>query len=223
MVNMILGVTRWFSGTEERSAPRKEKPYPVHWVGADGKTVTANGVEISAGGLSFLSQIPLPAKEHTIVATIRNTHVPIRIQVQREGAAAANGAMMRKISAKMIGVSADHWDLIIREVHDMPEPVNAAAAQLAEVQKKVDNDYRMLPLHVQQQIIRMLVSANRLDEVAEGQMPTVRMEGLGSMKAADGRVLRRINIHSQRHVEDVVNRYDTRFTIDEDGNVEVVQ
>jgi hypothetical protein len=223
MVNMLFGVAKWFTGAEKRTAPRKETQYAVHWVGADGKTVTANGVEISAGGMTFLTQIPLPAKEHTVVATLRSTHMPIRILVERESITAVNGAPWRRISAKMLGISADHWDLVIREVHNIAEPVNAAAAQLNEIAKKVDNDYRLLPLQVQRQIIRMLVTSNRLDEVAEGQMPTVRMEGLGSTKAADGRTLRRVNIHSRRHVQDMTVSYDTIFSIDEDGNVEAPQ
>ena len=223
--SLVSEFSKWLShANDSRSYPRKTKPFRLSWVGADSKTQPGVGVELSPGGIVFAAAALPAAKEVTIVAAIRDKRVPMRVVIQRDTPYTRDGKAWHQFACKIVGISADDWDLLVREVSEEAEPENKAVSELGELRKRDDDAYRTLPLKVQQKIIDVLVATKRLEPPAEGTLPALRLATLGRVQSVDGRVLRRVNVHSRRYVHDMgtTMAYDTQLTIDDDGAVELL-
>jgi hypothetical protein len=223
--SIVSEFSKWLSNANEsRTYRRKAKPFRLAWIGEDGKPQPGVGIELSPAGIVFATATHPKKKEVTVLATIREKRVPMRVVVQRETPYNRDGKPWFQFACKLSGISADDWDLLQREVSDEAEPENRAAAELGEVRKRDDDAYRTLPLQAQRNIITLLVNTKRLEPPAEGALPALRMQTLGRVQAPDGRALRRINIHSRRYIPDMDSTmaYDTQITIDDDGNVELL-
>jgi hypothetical protein len=215
-------ILAWITMGHKPLYPHKEEPYPLAWQIAEGRAGKGLGIEIAPDELTFMIDAKPPGKEFNVAVMIRNTHMPMRIHVQRDKQVLHEGKPWHQIHGRVIAIAADHWDMLMRFVTDEPEPTNLAAEQLKEIQARADDEYRLLPLAVQKHLIDLLVLLRRLDPVGEGQMPMVRMQSLGEAKSAKGVVLKRINIHSRAHTGDVAMAYDTQFTIDDQGRVQAL-
>lgn len=220
---LVSEFARWKKhANDSRSYPRKSKPFRVAWVGEGGRNEPGIGIELSPSGIVFGTQMHPKTKEVTIRAVIREKTITMRVAIQRETASDRGGKPWYQFACKLTGIAADDWDLLSREVSAEAEPENRAASELNEARQKDDDAYRTLSLEVQRKIISFLVDTKRLDQPAEGALPPLRMHVLGRAQAANGRMLRRMNIHSRRYVPDMdtMMAYDTQFTIDDEGNVE---
>jgi hypothetical protein len=215
-------ILAWITGGHKPAYPHKEEAYPIAWQIAEGKAGKGLGIEIAPDELTFLIEGKAPAKEFNVAVMIRKTHIPIRVHVLRDKQVLHEGKPWHQIQGRIIAIAADHWDLLLRFVTDEPEPTNLAADQIKEIQAKGDDEYRLMPLKVQKRLIELLVLLHRMDPVAEGQMPPIRLLVLGEEKTKKGETLRRINIHSRAHTGDVAMAYDTQFTIDDQGNVKAL-
>lgn len=220
---MFDSILAWITGGHKPAYPHKDEAYPLAWQISEGHAGKGLGVEIAPDELTFLIEGKPPAKEFNVAVMIRNTHIPIRVRVLRDKPVMHEGKPWHEVHARVIAIGADHWDLLMRFVTDTPEPTNLGADQLKEIQSRADDEYRLLPLKVQQRLIELLVLLKRLDPVAEGQMPPVRLQSLGEAKTSQGVGVKRINIHSRAHTGDVAMAYDTQFTIDDQGNVRAIE
>jgi hypothetical protein len=120
---------------------------------------------------------------------------------------------------EFIGVAADHWDMIVRYVADAPEPPNRRKMQNQEMGDKVDDAYRLLPMALQQKIIQMLVSQQKLEEPKHGQTPLLKLFYGGLVKRAGHPDAHRFNVHSRIRKNDETIAYDTRFLITDAGEI----
>jgi len=91
--------------------------------------------------------------------------------------------------------------------------------QNQQMQENVADAYRLLPLAIQQKIVEKLVEQKKLEAPKPGVQPLLKLFYGGVSKKPDGATLHRFNVHSRIKVNDEVMAYDTRFLIDEAGNI----
>ncbi len=175
----------------------------------------ASGQVISATGLTFVLEFMLPGKQVDLILHIREHKIPVRVQIK---SAVPAGRRVTYV-AKFSGIKADDWDSVVRYVQDLPEHEHVGSYFDPETP---DDDYRLLPLKIQQRIVSELVARRRLVEPSAGAMPLIRMKKIGEQRQKDGFVLRKISIHSRIIIDGVHKDTDTLFTIDSNGNVEVL-
>ena len=201
---------------KEPPEPSKQGPFPVTAQIKPAHLANGTGRVISASGLTFVLDFPLPGKVNDIEVTIRGRKIPVRVQTKSMEAAG------RQISyvVKYIGIKADDWDRIVRFIHDYPDFDHIGSYFNPDIP---DDDYRLLPLKIQQKIISELVSRHRLVEPQMGTAPLIRMRSVGETRRKDGFVSRRISIYSRILIEDGTQKdSDTIFVIDSEGGVEVL-
>ncbi len=220
---MINDIIRWVSEKigDRRSYPRKTERFAVTLVSGSTRK-PATGVEISANGLVFLTK-ELPAgKELNLAMTIRNREIRARVAVKRTEKASAGGTPVHRIACTFMGIAADDWDAIVRFVNDEPEPENKALDEL-KARRKEDDAYRLLPLRVQNRLVNILVSSNRLEPPHKDQLPALRLHLIGTHREPDGTQVHRVNVHSRKLIDDQWYAFDTQFLIDSRGNVQEVK
>lgn len=215
-------VTRIFSWLPLHKAPpepNKQGPFPVFVTIPPARIMHGNGTVISASGLTFVLDFPLPGKSCDVTITIRERKIPIRATIK-----SAEPAGGRKITyvVKYVGIKADDWDRIVRYIHDYPDFDRIGSYFDPEIP---DDNYRLLPLKIQEQIISELVARNRLLEPRPGSAPLIRMKKVGEKRGKDGYVSRTISIHSRILIDsdgegDDHKDSDTTFVIDSNGNVD---
>jgi hypothetical protein len=206
---MIDGLLGLFKHEDWRGQPRKNEPFPVAWLVADHVQKPGKGLEISAKDVVFTLQEKPPGKSINILLHIRNRFIAVRVDIRQENVVNEGGQTAYMFGCSYSGLKADDWDAIVRYVNNQPEPENKAADELKEIQNKVDDAYRIIPIAVQNKLFQILIDKNRLEPPPEGQAPPVRMNYLGKRKKADGSLLHRVSIHSRKLIN-----------IDSAGNIE---
>lgn len=208
---------------DRRQYKRRPGAFHLWWQYEPDKTKAGIGMEISANGLVFIIQEPIPVAEYTLVCRIRDTKIPVRVKTVRADLVDNKGAKWHRYMCNFTGISADNWDLIIRYVNDTPEPPDRRRMQNQEMNDHVDDAYRLLPMAIQQKIIDKLIEQKKLEAPKPGQSPLLKMFYGGVSKKPDGSTLHRFNVHSRIQVGEEVMAYDTRFLIDEGGNIQVLK
>jgi hypothetical protein len=194
-------------------------PFKLTWANQHDVEERGIGIELSMEYAVFGSEIEPRTDEVDLFLVIRERRVSARAEVEEKPRFVDGGKPWYRVRAKFLGVAADYYDLLLRELTGAPEPANKAFDEL-QAGAKEDNDYRLLPLDVQQGILNYLVQHRRLDSVVEGQLPAVRMRSLGKHRNVRG-MFRKINITSRKHLNDGTVSYNTVFLIDDQHNVEV--
>lgn len=226
--SMFGDVVDWFLSRIGDRRQYKRRPGAFHlWWQADpgrpDKLTAGIGTEISANGLVFIIEQPIAAAEYTLVVRIREKKIPVRVRSVRADRIEHKGKQWNRYMGEFTGIAADNWDVIVRYVNDTPEPADRRKMQNQEMDGKVDDAYRLLPMHIQERIIEMLVEQKKLEKPKPGQSPLLKLFYGGVSKKPDGSVSHRFNVHSRIKVQDDVMAYDTRFLIDEKGNVSILK
>lgn len=221
--SMFGDIIEWFLGRAGDRRQYKRRAGAFHlWYQPDPKDESSRkqgiGVEISPNGLMFLMETPVTAHEYNLLVVIRDTKIPLRVKAVRSDQVQHQGKTWHRYMATFLGVAADHWDTIVRYVNDEPEP-DRRKMQNQEISEKVDDAYRLLPLALQQKIVTMLVSQNKLDAPKPGQTPLLKLFYGGLVKRAGSKPSHRFNVHSRIKKGDEMVAYDTRFLISEDGDI----
>ena len=221
--SMFGDMIEWFLGRAGDRRQYKRRSGAFHlWYQPNPKDestrVQAVGVEISPNGLMYLIEQPVTATEYTVVAAIRDTKIPLRVKAVRNDQVQHQGKTWNRYMVTFLGVAADHWDTIVRYVNDEPEP-DRRKMQNQEISEKVDDAYRLLPLALQEKIVTMLVTQNKLDAPKSGQTPLLKLFYGGLVKRAGQKPAHRFNVHSRVKKGDEMVAYDTRFLISEDGQI----
>ena len=216
-------VVDWFLTRvgDRRQYKRRPGAFHLWWQPAPDRSVPGIGTELSANGLMFMLEQPLPAAENNLVLGVRETKIPVRVRVVRTDQVDYKGKKWHRYMGEFTGIAADHWDIIVRYVNDTPEPTDRRKMQNQEMDGKVDDAYRLLPMQIQEKIIAVLVEQKRLQAPKPGQSPLLKLFYGGVAKKPDGGVTHRFNVHSRIKVQDEFMAYDTRFLVDEAGNVQV--
>ena len=181
------------------------------------------GLEVSANGLVFIVPEKIPDSEYTLVCRIRDHKIAVRVRTIRSDQVDHKGAKWNRYMGEFTGIAADDWDLIMRYVNDTPETPERRKMQHQEMADQVDDAYRLLPMAIQQTIIAKLVEQKKLEPPQPGTSPLLKLFYGGVSKKPDGSVLHRFNVHSRIRVNDETMAYDTRFLVDDTGDVQVLK
>jgi hypothetical protein len=221
---MISEIVKWLGKREDRRAfDRRTERYAIMFV-ENGVETRAIGTDISSTGLSFVAKVKPQGKELNLTVLLRSRRINIRLAVRRIDAVPKAGETLYVVGGQFIGVAADDWDAIVRFVNGAEEPKNVAQDELSKKAGVADDAYRLLPLSVQQEIVRQLVRMRRLAPPVEGQHPLLRLQYLGNRSRADGTTQHRVTVHSRFRTDDNETlMYDTRFTLEDSGLVTVEQ
>ncbi len=221
--SMFSEIIEWFLGRagDRRQYARRAGAFPLSYRPTpqdEGDGHQAVGLEISPNGLMFMIDREIAASEYTVVARIRETTIPLRVRAVRNDTVEHQGKTWNRYMVAFLGVAADHWDAIVRYVNDEPEP-DRRKMQNQEISERVDDAYRLLPLALQQKIVAMLVSQQRLEAPKPGQTPLLKLFYGGLVKRAGQTPAHRFNVHSRVKKGDELVAYDTRFLISETGEI----
>lgn len=219
MITELLG---WFAGKDanKRKYPRKKKPFRATYVLADGQTQRpAIGLDISAGGVGFLSQEQIALKEFDMLLAVEERVIRVRTKVCREEPAQYQGKRVFRYGMMFSGIGADDWDLIVRYTTDKPtaEP-NKAVQDLQRVRMTPDDTARLLPLALQNRLLAMLVQRGRLAPLDGKTTPLVQYFYSGITRY-EGRPMHRLVIQSKMINPDGTSAlYETQFVFDDTGS-----
>ncbi len=213
---MLNELVRRFSAgkSERRGAERVRKRFPVAWL-RDGALVPGQGLEISEKGVLFATK-DAPSGSSVDVAMDLGTHrVRARLTITRQGSMARESVEWAVIAGVFQGIAADDWDAIVRFCKQLAEPSNKSAEELATLHAQDDDAYRLLPLKVQERVVKALIDAGRLAPDSDAKNPLLRMTYTGQMRSGN----HRLAVRSRRNLDGEVLNFDSSLTIDDAGNV----
>ena len=219
-------VIEWFLNRvgDRRQYQRKAGAFHLWWIyELPDKTKPGIGLEVSANGLVFIFPEPILAPEYTLLCRIRDRKIQLRVKTIRNDKVDHKGAKWHRYMCEFKGVAADDWDLIVRYVNDTPEAPERRKMGNQEMGDHVDDAYRLLPMSIQQKIIDILVEQKKLELPKPGTSPLLKLFYGGVSKKGDGAVLHRFNVHSRIKVNEETMAYDTRFLVDEAGEVQILK
>jgi hypothetical protein len=225
-VNMFGDIIEWFLGRafDRRQYKRKSGAFGV-WYQPDPANehirIQGVGVEISPNGLMFMIPESIDAPQFALIARVRERNIPLRVKRVRNDRIDHQGATWHRYMCEFAGIAADDWDAIVRYVNDVPEE-DRRKMQNQEPVEKVDDAYRLLPFSLQQRIVQMLVSQNKLESPKQGQTPLLKLFYGGLVKRPGQKTAHRFNVHSRMKRNDEMLAFDTRFLIAEDGEITVL-
>lgn len=217
-------VVDWFlKRGDRRQYKRRTGAFHVWWQPQPDKSLPGRGLELSANGLVFMITQPIAAPEYNLVILVRERKIPVRVRTARADELEHQGKRWYRYMGEFTGISADSWDAVVRYVNDTPEPTDRSTPENQQLEARVDDAYRLLPLQIQQKIIDMLVAQKKLEAPKPGQSPLLKLFYGGVSKKPDGSAVHRFNVHSRITVQGEVMAYDTRFLVDDKGNVEILK
>lgn len=221
----ILGdIVEWFLGRsgDRRQYKRRSGAFHLWWQAGTVEKPDMRpgiGVDISPNGLMFLLQDAISSPEYTLVLRIGDHKMPVRVRHVRGDQVTHHGRTWNRYMGEFTGIAADNWDRICRYVNEEDEPQDRRKMQNQEMAKQTDDAYRLLPKAVQDKIVEMLVTKHRIDRPQAGQTPLLKLFYGGLVKRAGKSPAHRVNVHSRVTVNGELTAFDTRFLVDDSGNV----
>lgn len=226
--NSVLGdVLEWFLTRmgDRRQYKRRAGAFHIWWQvdpGDANKNVAGRGIEVSPNGLVFAIPTAIAPPEYTVIAAIRDRKIPIRVKTVRGDTIEHQGKRWNRYMVSFQGISADDWDMLVRYVNDTPEPADRRKMQNQEMASQADDAYRLLPMAIQSKIIQTLVRSGKLEQPKPGQTPLLKLFYGGLVKQAGKAPGHRFNVHSRIVKDGEVFAYDSRFLVDEAGDVTIL-
>ena len=210
----------WFTGKEvnRRKFPRKKKGYRATYSVDGGKVQRpCIGLDISGGGMCFLTQEDVPEAQFEVRATLDQRAVRMRVQTVWHDKVTHSGKAVTRYGVRYSGIPADDWDAVIRyTTGESVADVNKAQEDLVAVKMTDDDAARLIPLALQRKLLDMLVQRNRLAPLDDKSTPLVQYfySGLGKYQ---NKPVHRLTIQSKVVRDDGTDMYETRFLFDESG------
>ncbi|GAC1407911.1 MAG: hypothetical protein NVSMB64_15390 [Candidatus Velthaea sp.] len=211
---MLNEIVRWMSErrSDRRTADRKRLQFSVGWLKGD-EAVPGIGTEISLNGMLFATKRAPGVPSFNVVIELAGRRIKARLSTVRSESAMREGSSWTMLACTFEGIAADDYDAIVRLIRDLPEPENKAQGEIAAAAGS-DDAYRLLPMSVQERIVRVLAEAGRLAPDSDPRHPLLRMKYLGSKAGKH-----RFAVHSRSAVGDEIQQFDSTFTVDETGIV----
>ncbi|GAC1423792.1 MAG: hypothetical protein NVSMB5_17640 [Candidatus Velthaea sp.] len=172
------------------------------------------GTLVSRFGIAFISAKRFDGSELTLDVTIRSRCFPTRVKVLAQDEVVHKDKSVLRYFTQLVGIAADDWDLLVRYVDDKPEPPAAPPVPAA-----ADEDFRALPLRVQNQIVGALSRLRRLAPPSDGAAPLIRYSTIRT-RVANDLVYKDIVVHSRIVVNGETVRYNTRFRLHPSEQIE---
>jgi len=209
----------WFTGKEanRRKFPRKKKAYRATYT-LDGQTMRpAIGLDISGGGMCFLTQEEVAKDEYEVRATLDQRAVRMRVKTVWHDTVTHQGKPVTRYGVRYSGIPADDWDAVMRYSTGKPvADANKAQEELVAVKMTDDDAARLIPLALQRKLLDMLVQRHRLAPIDERSTPLVQFFYSGLVRY-ENKPMHRLTIQSKVVRDDGTDMYETRFLFDENG------
>lgn len=199
---------------DRRGAERLRKRFPIAWL-RGGALVPALGLEISEKGVLFATKDPPPGTIVDVAMDVGQRRIRARLTVARQGSMAREGVEWAVIAGVFQGIAADDWDAIVRFCKNLADPTNKGAEELAAIATADDDAYRLLPLKVQERVVKALVGAGRLAPESDAKSPLLRMTYAGKTRTG----AHRLAVRSRRNLDGEVLNFDSFLAVDDTGNV----
>ncbi|MGH7660703.1 MAG: PilZ domain-containing protein [Vulcanimicrobiaceae bacterium] len=208
----------WFTGKDanRRKFPRKKKGYRATYT-LDGQTQhPAIGLDISGGGMCFLTQEEAAKDEFEVRATLDQRAVRMRVRVVWRDTVTHQGKGVTRYGVRYSGIPADDWDAVMRYSTGKPvADANKTQDELVAVKMTNDDAARLIPLALQKRMYEMLVQRHRLAPV-DDKPPLVQFFYSGLVRY-ENKPMHRLTIQSKVVRDDGTDMYETRFLFDENG------
>ncbi len=218
----VLGdLVDWFLGRagDRRQYKRRAGAFHVWYQPSPETTRNAIGVEVSPNGLVFITPEKIATPEYNLTLGLEERKIPVRVRTVRSDVVQHNNAPWNRFMCEFVGIAADDWDRIVRYVNNESDPKDRRKMQNQEMQRQPDDAYRLLPMAIQERIVKMLVEKRRLAPPTPGQPPLLKLFYGGLVKRSGKPPAHRVNVHSRISINDEMIAYDTRFLVDETGTV----
>lgn len=202
----------WFEKTGELV---RTGGFPARIVERGGAAISAVGTQVSPAGFSFIVRNAIARSDLDMRIVLRERPINVRVKIEASDVIDLKNERWNRHYCKFTGIAADDWDLVVRYVKDLPEP---AATERAATD---DNEFRVLPVDVQQQIVETLVRMKRMLPPERGVQPLLRFRSLGIKATEDGRSINRIMVESRIPSDDGTRRFESRFGVWSTGEVEL--
>lgn len=219
---MFSDVIEWFLGRGGDRRQYKRRAGAFHlWLQAPGgaEPQAGIGLEISPNGLMFIFPEKIASSDYNLILRLHDAKIPVRARTVRNDVVDHHGKPWNRYMCEFTGIAADNWDRIVRYVNNEPEPPDRRKMQNQEMAKQEDDAYRLLPMAIQQKIIRKLVDKHRLEPPHPGQQPLMKIFYGGLVQRPGQKPAHRVNVHSRIQIKDEVMAYDTRFLVTDEGEV----
>ncbi|HEX3466658.1 MAG TPA: PilZ domain-containing protein [Candidatus Elarobacter sp.] len=222
---MLPELLAWFTGKEQnrRKFPRKRKPFRASYSFDGNAGRAAIGLDISGGGLCFLSQEPVARDEFDVRVLLDERQLRVRVKVVWSDNVQHQGRTVWRYGTRFTGIPADDWDAIIRYTTDRPvAESNKAQDELATVRMTPDDTARLLPGELQRKLLQLLVDRGRLAPLDERVTPLVQYFYSGVVRHND-KLVHRLVIQSKVVGPETDELFETRFVFDDSGkNVQIL-
>jgi len=218
MLESLLG---WFTTREQnrRRFVRRRTPYAarIHLSSGDFRAI---GIDASGGGVCLILENDPGLDVFEVQMKLDQSYVSARIERVWSDSVTHRGREAVRIGARFVGISADHWDMVVRWASSLAvDDPNVAQNELIEIRMAPDDASRLLPKAVQDTMMDTLVSLGRLVAPPPGVAPLVQYFYAG--------VIRRKNISFHRvtvesrfpNVEGKTDSFRTTFLVDDQGQV----
>ena len=201
---------RWF---ENGAAGARRGKFHGHAVCA-GRTVPVLGTSVARQGIAFVSPLQLAQRELELSFRLRERLIPTRVRVDESDTVPTPKRSVYRYFCSFVAIAADDWDAVVRYVDDRPEPAPPVTAT------KSDDEFRTLPIAIQNAIVDNLVRAGRLEPPSPGTLPLIRMVAAPRGARRDGSA-QDVLIHSKVERSDGMRSFDTRFRVYANGRIEL--
>lgn len=124
--------------------------------------------------------------------------------------------VVHRYFCSFVAIAADDWDAVVRYVENKPEP------KKLEVAAKPDDEFRSLPVAIQNAIVEHLVRAKRLAPPTVGTVPLIRLSAGAVRDLGNGRSAQDVLIHSRVVVDQETRSFDTRFRVFSNLRIELI-
>ena len=203
---------RWF---ENGARGARQGRFSGHVV-SDGRRIDVLGTTVSREGVVFVSPTQIASPELEFTFTLRQRTIPSRLRLDKGEAMQATERIVHRYFCTFLAIAADDWDAVVRYVENKPEP------QKLEIAAKPDNEFRSLPIAVQNGIVEHLVRTKRLAPPAPGAVPLIRLTAGAVRDLGNGRSTQDVLIHSRISINQQTRSFDTRFRVYSNLRIELI-
>jgi hypothetical protein len=215
---------------QRRQYNRVEIQFPL-WLLKDVRgeePVPGIGIEIAGGGLQFLLELTIE-NQCSLAFELSDRRMRANVMVVQSASCEFRGRTWQRYRAKFVGLLSRDFDLIIAftSAHAQPNPVAAPALRPAGTNPKKSvgaiESYDMLPLRIQEMIVRKLVQLKRLVAPLEIRLALLAAHYGGIQPTSDGYVYHRFFIRTRLNTKTGVVVYNTEVLVSDDGKDLIVR
>jgi hypothetical protein len=216
---------------ERRQYQRVEVQFPLWWLkdfkGND--AVAGIGVEISGGGLQFLLEHKIEL-QCSLAFLLAERRMRANVLVVQSVPYAYKGHQWHRHRAKFVGLMNSDFDFIVAYADAaVDKATKAPVVPAPRVQPKPKHSvgtlesYDMLPLRIQETIVRKLVSLKRLVRPQDVRLALLAAHYGGIQPASDGNVYHRFFIRTRMNSQAGAVVFNTEVLVSDDGEDIIVR